>query len=133
MNSVNIKRVKSIYVPKRIYNVFFSKYEYIHARCIHMRKIEYLTIGIDKYLPLYMCRYTDKVTKMYKYMYMYTHPHYILTYVHLGLHICTDIQMHRHTHNIYIYIYIYIYIHAHIYIHYDKSTKNTIQNIYMTS
>ena len=48
MNIVRIKRGKSINVPKRIYNVFFSKYKYIHARCIHTRKIVYLSIGIDK-------------------------------------------------------------------------------------
>ena len=36
MNSVKIKRGKSINVPKGIiYNVFFSKYEYIHARWMH--------------------------------------------------------------------------------------------------
>ena len=38
-----------------------------------MRKIVYSTIGIDKYQSLYMCRYTDTVTKMYKHMHMYTH------------------------------------------------------------
>ena len=38
--------------------------------CIHMRKIVYLLIGIDKYLPLYMYIYLDKVTKMYKYVHM---------------------------------------------------------------
>ena len=58
MNHVKIKRGKSINVPKRIYNAFFSKYEYTHVRCIHMRKIVYLTIGIDTYLPLYIYRYT---------------------------------------------------------------------------
>ena len=42
-------------------------------------KIVYLIFGIHKYLPLYMYRYTDKVTKMYKYMHMYTHPQYKLT------------------------------------------------------
>ena len=62
----------------------------------------YSTIGIDIYQSLYMCRYTDTVTKMYKYMHIYTHPQYTLTYVHLGLHMCTNIQIHRHTHNIYI-------------------------------
>ena len=50
-------------------------------------KIVYLIFSIHKYLPLYMYRYIDKVTKMYKYMHMYTHPQYTLTYVHLGLHI----------------------------------------------
>ena len=89
MNSVKIKRGKPINVPKRICNIYLSKYEYMHARCIHMRKIVHLTIGIDKYLPLYMYRYTDKVTKMYTYMHVYTHPQYTLKYVHLGLHICT--------------------------------------------
>ena len=76
------------------YNVFFPKYEYIHERCIYMRKIVYLIFGIHKYLPLYMYRYTDKVTKMYTYMRMDTHPQYTLTYVHLGLHIykCTYIH-----------------------------------------
>ena len=54
MNSIKIKREKSINVLKRIYNVFFSKYEYIHARCIHMRKLLDLTFGIYKYIPLYM-------------------------------------------------------------------------------
>ena len=77
------------------YTMYFSKHEYIHARCIHMRKIVYLIFGIHKYLSLYMYRYTDKVTKMYKYMHMYKHPQYTLTYAHLGLH---------------------IYINAHIYI-----------------
>ena len=97
MNSVKIKRGKSINVPKMIYNVVVFKYEYIHARCIHMRKIVYLSIGIDKYLPLYMYRYIYKVTKKYKYMHMYTHSQYTLTYVHLDLHnICTNIQMHTH-------------------------------------
>ena len=94
MNSVKIKRGKSNNVPKKDIQCIFSKYEYIHARCIHMRKIVYLIFGIHKYLPLYMYRYTDKVTKMYKYMHMYTHPQYTLTYVHLGLHInaCTYIH-----------------------------------------
>ena len=77
MNSVKTKRGKSFNVPKRIYSVFFSKYEYIHVRCIHMRIIVYVSIGIDKYLLLYMYRYTDKVTKKYTYMHMYTHPQYI--------------------------------------------------------
>ena len=70
-------------IPKRIYNVFFySKYYYIHARCIHVRKIVYSTICIDKYQSLCMCIYIDTVTKMYKYMHMYTHPLYTLTYIH---------------------------------------------------
>ena len=67
MHSVKIKRGKSFNVPKRLYNVFPSKYEYIHARCIHMRKIVYVSIGIDKYLPVYMYRNIDIVTKKYKY------------------------------------------------------------------
>ena len=66
MNSVQIKRGKSMNIPKRICNVFFSKYEYIHARCIRMRKIVYSTIGIDKYQSFYTCRYAGAVTKMYK-------------------------------------------------------------------
>ena len=35
MNSVKIKRGKSINVDIQC---IFSQYEYIHARCIHMRK-----------------------------------------------------------------------------------------------
>ena len=86
-------------MSKKGYTMYFlSKYEYIHARCIHMRKIVYLIFGKHKYLPLYMYIYiyiyTDKVTKMFKYMHMYTHPQYTLTYIHLGLHIykCTYIH-----------------------------------------
>ena len=63
-----------------------------------------------------MCRYTDTVTKMYKYMHMYTHPQYTLTYVHLGLHIFTNIHIHRHTHT-----YIYIVVPFH-------ENKNIIKN-----
>ena len=39
------------------YTMYFSKYEYIHARHIYMRKIVYLSIGIYKYLALYIYRY----------------------------------------------------------------------------
>ena len=38
MNSVKIKRGKSINVKKKDMQCIFSKYEYIHARCILMRK-----------------------------------------------------------------------------------------------
>ena len=74
MNSVKIKRGKSSNVPKKDIQCIFSKYEYIHARWIYMRKNGYLTFGIHKYLPLYMYRYTDKVIKMYTYVLMYTRP-----------------------------------------------------------
>ena len=67
---------------KRIYNVFFLNMNTYMQDCSHLRKIVYLIFGIHKYLPLYMYRYTDKVTKMHKYMHMYTHPQYTLTYVH---------------------------------------------------
>ena len=40
---------------------FFYKYEYTHAGCIHLRKIVYLSIGMDKYVPLYMYRYYKDV------------------------------------------------------------------------
>ena len=92
MNCVNIKRWKSFNVPKGIYNVFFSRYEYIHARCIHMRKIVYLSISIDKHLPLYMYRYIDKDTKKYTYTHMYTHPQYTL------IHKFRLTYEHKHTH-----------------------------------
>ena len=93
MNSVKIERGKSINAPKRIYNVFFLNIN-TYMQDVYVRKIVYLIFVIHKYLPLYMYRYTDKVTKMYKHMHMYTHPQYTLTYIHLGLHIykCTYIH-----------------------------------------
>ena len=80
---------------KRIYNVFFLNINTYMQDCMYTHeKIVYLIFGIHKYLPLYMYRYSDKVTKIYKYMHMYTHPQYTLTYVHLDLHIykCTYIH-----------------------------------------
>ena len=64
MNSVKIKRREINEYPKKDIQCIFSKYEYIHARYIHMRKIVYSTISIDKYQSLYMSRYTDTVTKV---------------------------------------------------------------------
>ena len=65
MNSVKIKRGKSINVQKKDIQCIFSKSEYIHGRCILMRKlcIEYLV-----YINIYHYTCLDILIKLQRYI-----------------------------------------------------------------